>query len=142
VIVLDKIQNKLNELWAGVIDFYEFDILNHAITFNVTVIENGKEEKYSAKFKGVSSYHFYEDSEEQRINPLEPDEGDYLELTSIQFYENGVGDITTKSETEKWAEQYYSNSNFVLEIWNSMLFIEASNIILNNVEYKLKYPNN
>lgn len=137
MIILDKIQNKLNELWAGVIDFYEFDILNHAITFNVTVIENGKEEKYSIKFKGVSSYHFYEDSEEQRINPLEPDDGDYLELTSIQFYENGVGDITTKSETEKWAEQYYSNSNFVLEIWNSMLFIEASNIILNDIEYKV-----
>lgn len=137
MIILDKIQNKLNELWAGVIDFYEFDILNHAITFNVTVIENGKEEKYSIKFKGVSSYHFYEDSEEQRINPLEPDDGDYLELTSIQFYENGLGDITTKSETEKWAEQYYSNSNFVLEIWNSMLFIEASNIILNDIEYKV-----
>lgn len=142
MIILDKIQNKLNELWAGVIDFYKFDILNHAITFNVTVIENGKEEKYSIKFKGVSSYHFYEDSEEERINPLDPDDGDYLELTSIQFYENGVGDITTKSETEKWAEQYYSNSNFVLEIWNSMLFIEASNIILNDIEYKLKYPNN
>lgn len=142
MIILDKIQNKLNELWAGVIEFYKFDILNHVITFNVTVIENGKEEKYSIKFKGVSSYHFYEDSEEERINPLDPDDGDYLELTSIQFYENGVGDITTKSETEKWAEQYYSNSNFVLEIWNSMLFIEASNIILNDIEYKVKYPNN
>ena len=142
MIILDKIQNKLNELWAGVIDFYKFDILNHAITFNITVIENGKEEKYSIKFKGVSSYHFYEDSEEQRINPLEPDDGDYLELISIQFYENGVGDITTKSETEKWAEQYYSNSNFVLEIWNSMLFIEASNVILNDIEYKVEYPNN
>lgn len=142
MIVLDKIQNKLNELWAGVIDFYEFNILNHTITFNVTVVENGKEEKYDIKFKGVSSYHFYEDSEEQRINPQEPDDGDYLELTSIQYYENGVGNITTKSEAEKWAEQYYSNSNFVLEIWNSMLFIEASNIILNDVEYKVKYSNN
>ncbi|WP_423230465.1 YxiG family protein [Clostridium amylolyticum] len=68
------------------------------------------------KFKGVSSYHFYEDSEEQRINTIEPDDGDYLELTSIQFFKNGVGDITTKSKAEKWAEQYYSNANFVLEI--------------------------
>lgn len=65
-----------------------------------------------------------------------------MELTSIQFFKNGVGDITTKSKAEKWAEQYYSNANFVLEIWNSMLFIEASNIIINDVEYKVKYPNN
>lgn len=65
-----------------------------------------------------------------------------MELTSIQFFKNGVGDITTKSKAEKWAEQYYSNANFVLEIWNSMLFIEASNIIIDDVEYEVKYPNN
>jgi hypothetical protein len=142
VIILDKIENKLNELWASVIDFYEFNILNHTITFNVTVIENGKEAKYNIKFKGVSSYHFYEDNGEQRINPVEPDDGDYLELTSIQFYKNGIGNITTKSQVEQWAEQYYSNANFALEIWNSMLFIEASNVILDDVEYEVKYPNN
>lgn len=139
MIVLDKIQNKLNELWAGIIDFYKFDIFNHTITLDVTVIENGEEKKYNVKFKGVSAYHFYENSGEERINLLELDEGDYLELTSIQFYESGVGDIRIKSETEKWAEQYYSNSNFILEIWESILFIEASSIIINDVdEYNVK----
>ena len=139
---MNEIQNKLNEIWAGVIDFYEFNILKHTITFNITVIENGQKSKYCITFKGVSSYHFYENSEEQRLNPINPDEGDYLELTSIQFYKNGIGNITTKSEIEQWAEQYYSDANFVLEIWNSILFIEADNLILNNVEYKVKYPNN
>lgn len=139
---MNEIQNKLNELWAGVIDFYEFNILKHTITFNITVIENGEKAKYGVTFKGVSSYHFYEDSEEQRLNPINPDEGDYLELTSIQFYKNGIGNIATKSQIEQWAEQYYSDANFVLEIWNSMLFIEASNLILNDVEYEVKYQNN
>jgi hypothetical protein len=136
---MDEIQNKLNELWAGVIDFYKFDIFKHTITLDVTVIENGEERRYNVKFKDVSAYHFYENSGEERINPLELDEGDYLELTSIQFFENGVGDIRIKSKTEKWVEQYYSNANFVLEIWESMLFIEASSIIINDVdEYKVK----
>ena len=49
MIVLDKIQNKLNELWAGIIDFYKFDIFNHTITLDVTVIENGEEKKYNVK---------------------------------------------------------------------------------------------
>jgi hypothetical protein len=142
VIILNEFQNKLNEIWAGVIDFYEFNILKHTITFNITVIENGQKSKHFIVFKGVSSYHFYENSEEQRLNPVNPDEGDYLELTSIQFYKNGIGNITTKSQIEQWAEQYYSDANFVLEIWNSMLFIEASNLILNDVEYGVKYPNN
>lgn len=142
MIKLNEIQNKLNELWESSIDFYEFNILNHTITFNVTVIENGKESKYGVKFKGVSSYHFYEDSKEKRFNPLEPDDEDYLELTSIQFYKDGIGNITNKSQTEKWSEQYYSNANFSLEIWNSMLFIEASKIIIDGIEYEVKYPNN
>lgn len=139
MILLDKFQNKLNELWAGIIECYKFDILNHSITFYVTVIENGKEKKYSVKLKGVSSYHFYENSGEQRTNLLEPDEGDYLELTSIHLFENGVGDIRITSKNEKWAEQYYSNTNIVIEIWNSILFVEADSIILNDFdEYKIK----
>lgn len=141
MIILDEIQKKLNELWSSVIDYYEFNILKHIIIFNVTVIENGKKVKYSVTFKGVSAYHFYEDGGEQRLYPVEPDDGDYSELTSIQYYKNGIGNIKTESQIEQWAEKYYSNANFVLEIWNSMLFIEASNIILDDVEYEVKYPN-
>lgn len=139
MIILNEIQNILNELWAGVINFYKFDILKQTITFNITVNENEKKSKYDIIFNGVSSYHFYEDSEERRLHPLDPDEGYYLELTSIELYKNGIGNITTKSNLG-WTEQYYSNANFVLEIWNSILYIEASSIILNGVEYKVKLP--
>lgn len=139
--ILDEIQDKLNELWAGVIDSYEIDILKHLIKFNITVLENGERTSYCILFKGVSSYHFYEDSQEQRLNPIEPDEGDYSELTSINFIKNGIGNIKIEASTERWVEQYYSNANFILEIWNSMLFIEAKCIAINGVEYEVKYPN-
>ena len=141
MIIVDEIQDKLNELWAGVVDFYEIDILKHLIKFNITVLENGERTSYCILFKGVSSYHFYEDSQERRLNPIEPDEGDYSELTSINFIKNGIGNIKIEASTDRWVEQYYSNANFVLEIWNSMLFIEAKYITINGVEYEVKYPN-
>lgn len=134
----DEIQNELNALWAGVIKSYEFDILHHRISLNVVVIENGQNSNHHITFKGVSSYHFYHDSGERRLCYLEPDNDDYLELTSIQYFKNGIGNIYTESSSEKWAKKYYSNANFTLEIWNSMLFIESNKIILNDIEYDLR----
>ncbi|HDK7169787.1 TPA: hypothetical protein PTV44_003763 [Clostridium botulinum] len=34
-----KLQNKLNELWAGIIKVFEIDILNNTISFIIKVIE-------------------------------------------------------------------------------------------------------
>jgi hypothetical protein len=135
---MTEIQNRLNNLWSGILESYEFNILKHIIKFKITVIENEKKSKYLIIFNGVSSYHFYNNSKEERFNIIETDEEDYLELTSIQFYPNGIGNIRIKSSKERWIEQYYSNVNFVLEMWNSMLFIEANSIVLNDVEYQIK----
>lgn len=134
-----EIQNRLNELWSGIIESYEFNILEHIIKFKVTVIENEKKSKYLIIFKGVSSYHFYNNRKEERFNVIEPEAEDYIELTSIQFYPNGIGNIRIKSSKERWIEQYYSNVNFVLEIWSSMLLIEANTITFNNVEYEINH---
>lgn len=135
---MTEIQNRLDNLWSGIIESYEFNILKHIIKFKITVIENEKKSKYLIIFNEVSSYHFYNNSEEDRFNIIEQDEEDYLELTSIQFYPNGIGNIKIKSSKELWIEQYYSNVNFVLEMWNSMLFIEANSIVLNDIEYQIK----
>ena len=42
MIILNEIQNKLNELWAGVIDFYEFNNLKQTITFNIPLMRMRK----------------------------------------------------------------------------------------------------
>lgn len=134
----NKLQNKLNELWAGIIELLEFDILKNTISFIIKVIEYGEEKKYNVIFNGVSSYYFVHDSGEKRYNLFDPEEGEYLELTSIYYYEN-VLDIKIESLTEKWAKQYSSNANFVLEIWSSMLFIEAKNVIINKKIFEVEY---
>lgn len=133
-----ELQNKLNELWGGVIEFFEVDILNNSISLSIKVIDNGQENKYNLVFNRVSSYYFVHDSGEQRYNLFDPEEGDYLELTSIDYYKGGLN-IKLESLTEDWVKQYYSNPNFVLEIWSSMLFIEAKSVIINGRIFEVGY---
>lgn len=133
-----ELQKKLNELWAGIIEYFQINILKNTISFSIEVIENGQKNKYNLIFNRVSSYYFVHDSGEQRYNILDPEEGDYLELTSIDYYKDGL-DIKMKSLTEEWAKQYYSNANFVLEIWNSMLFIEAKSVAINEKIFEVGY---
>ncbi|WP_315077929.1 hypothetical protein [uncultured Clostridium sp.] len=133
-----ELQNKLNELWAGVIELFQINILKNTISFIIKVIEDGQEHKYNVVFNGVSSYYFVHDSGESRYNLFDPEDDDYLELTSIDYYKNGL-DIKMKSFTEEWAKQYYSNTNFVLEIWSSILFIEAKSVTINKETFEVGY---
>lgn len=131
-------QMNLDRLWAGVIQHLNFDILQHTITFHIQTIDNDDVDHFILTFKGVSSYYFVEDSEEKRLHPIDPDEDAYLELTSIDYYENGVGQISIQSSSENnWVNNYFSSANFVLELWNSMLFIEAQIVTINDETFKV-----
>ncbi|MNS86553.1 hypothetical protein D3C72_1204610 [compost metagenome] len=69
------------------------------------------------------------------------EEGDYLELTSIDFT-TGVGSITFDTLAPNWLKNYSSSPNFVLEIWSSFLFIEAQKLTINDIEYEVEVPLN
>jgi hypothetical protein len=131
-----ELQEQLNSLWAGVVEQLQFDILNHKITFHIKV-NNGIVQKSELIFKEVSAYYFIENSGDERLNLIEPDDGDYLELTSIDYYENGVGLVSIQSSSIDWVEQYYSSANFVLELWSSMLLIEAKSVTINGKAFNV-----
>ena len=83
----DRLSDLLNELWAAVIERYEFDILKNTISFELKTIDNGYENKYKMVFEGVTAWYFVENTGEERLNTkANVEEDDYLELTSIDFY--------------------------------------------------------
>ncbi|MNI70865.1 hypothetical protein D3C73_1267020 [compost metagenome] len=88
---------------------------------------------YEVIFHEVSAHYFIRKNGEDRMNNFQVEEGDYLELTSIDYFDTGIGDITIKSKGDNWVNQYFSSANFVLEIWSSLLFIEAKKISINGV---------
>lgn len=134
----DSLNNLLNEMWAAIIEKYEFDLLKSTISFDLKTIDNGIETKYKMVFEGVSAWYFIENSGDLRFNTTDSfDDQDYLELTSIDFYRMGVGQIKPSSKEESWVNEYCSNPNIALEIWNALLLIEAKRIIINGSKYNL-----
>lgn len=130
----------LNDLWANVINEINIDVFNHRIVFNTRAIDKEKVTNYKLSFEQVSSFYFVENIGEERFNLLEWDKNCYLELTSIAYHPKGIGLISIKSKTEAWVKQYISNANFSIEIWNSMLFVETKQVVINDKVFDVDYP--
>ncbi|WP_156505862.1 YxiG family protein [Bacillus sp. SJS] len=128
-----KLDALLNELTAGIIEKIDFSVPDNEISLKVKVIENKKETLFTVNITKVSSYIYIQDSGDRRFEMVKPD---YLELTSIDYYEKGLGDINIDSE-EIWVKQYNSNANIAIEIWDSVLLIEAGMISINHENFKL-----
>lgn len=137
---MEQLKAYIDDLWANVIVEMNIDVYNHRITFITKAIDDGTITNNHLMFEEVSSFYFVESTGEGRFNLLEPEEDSYLELTSIEYYPNGVGVISVKSKTEEWVKQYISNSNFTIEIWSSMLFVEAKRIVINGKTFDVGYP--
>lgn len=132
---MKDLQLKLKQLWAGKIKKLDFDLLNGKITLSVEVIEDGKVNDFEVDFIDVSAHYYLKNNGSSRFSFYEVDDGDYLELTSVDYYASGIGDIVINSLTDAWVREYYSKANFVLEIWSAILLIEAKAIEINNVTY-------
>lgn len=137
---MKQIKECLNDLWANVIDDINIDVYNHRIVFTTRANDIGIVKNYKLTFEQVSSFYFLENAGEDRYNQFEPEEDDYLELTSINYHPQGVGLISINSKTDDWVKQYISNANFSLEIWSSMLFVEAKRVLINDKGFDVGYP--
>lgn len=128
---MELLKNELNSLWAGLIEKFEVDMLKNTIFLNIKILDNNVETHFDLTFNDVSAHYFVKNNGLNRFEHFGTDEGDYLEITSIEYLEPKSVEININSSSNKWAEEYYSSANFVLEIWSSMLFIEARSVTLN-----------
>jgi hypothetical protein len=138
---MSVIQKNLDDLSASIITDYTVDILRHLIKFDLKVVENGEKKDFVLKFLGVSSFYFVADSGNRRLNLIDPDEGDYMEISTITYFEFGVGKLNITSKSETWVKQYNSSANFALELWSSLLLIEANSVVINGKRFNVDYPN-
>jgi hypothetical protein len=134
-----KIQNLLNGLWYGKITNASFNLLLRHIDFSISVSDNALQKQHNLKFEGVSSYYFINNMKQSRFDIFPYEEGDYLELTSISYKDKGIGNFRSVSN-EEWLRVWYSNANFVIEIWSSILFIEANKVVIDDEVFEVKYP--
>ena len=133
-----ELQECLNQMWATIIEKLEFNIIEHTITLQLKAIDNGIENQVFVVFGDVTAYYFINNTGEQRDTLTLYEEDDYLELTSIYYYGDGIGNIEINSSPDLLLEKYFSSANFVLEIWSAMLFIEAKTFYFDGNVFKVK----
>lgn len=141
--MINSLNHELNLLGESKIKEDKFDVLRKTISFQLSswIFENGvevKEIEHDLIFREVSAFLYVKDTPEYKFNFTEYEEGDFLTLESIGYYENGIGDILIKSDVESWANQYSANANFGIEIGTSMLLIEAGIVEINGKTYHTK----
>lgn len=142
----NKLQTSLYYLWGGIVKKYHIDLFNSEIRFEGDVIDQQKDESFTLSFKGVTSVYYLnkvyrEFLTKNKITDDAHDEDDdfLLELTSIDYYPEGIGSINISSK-EDWSKEYGSAANFALEFSLTILLIEAQIIEINGECFSTKLP--
>ncbi|MDQ8765938.1 YxiG family protein [Streptococcus ruminantium] len=130
------LQEYFEEVIESRINSYRWDMLNNTLFISLILLENGVTSEYQLEFRNVSCLYFANDTSKNRTIVVSPDEGDYLELTSIHLLTDET-DINLYSETDKWLCQFNGKGNIVLEIWNKLLVIECSQVLVDGKIYNL-----
>lgn len=134
------VQSFLNTLWGTVISNIEMDLLSNTLIIEIEHHNGDKIESHSLRFIDVSSYYYVKEEIARRFNFYDREEEvEYLQLSSISYHSEGLNEIHVSLQNEEdWANQYYTKFNIVLEIWESVIFIEARKIEFNTQNFKLK----
>jgi hypothetical protein len=134
-----ELQGALNDLWGGIIRNFEFDLYQSTIKMDIVTIEETTKNEYLLLFKDVTALYFSNPLlknallNKDVIDEEEEEEGFYFELPSISF-ENNELEMNLKVNDD-WFRQYKSQLNFVIEVGDSALLIEADQIVINGHVY-------
>ncbi|WNQ12229.1 hypothetical protein MJA45_04035 [Paenibacillus aurantius] len=126
---MSKIQEKLDILWGTTVKEFNIDHKNHRIDLKTVAIDNGVETNYEVVFEDVISYCWVNDSGNGRLST---EEWNYVDLTAVHHI--AEASITLKGN---YIDQYVGLPNILLEMWNSILLIEAKRLKVNNDNIQL-----
>ncbi|PEJ12352.1 hypothetical protein COL48_04905 [Bacillus toyonensis] len=134
-----NIQSILDDLWGATILETHIDLLNDNIKFTLQVIDNGVIKDYKLVLIEVSSFYYVKDDEKRRFAFYDREKVDYLELTTIYYEDPNLSEVKLSLQNEKeWSSKYSTGVNIIIEIWDSILLVEAKQFSLNGKEINLK----
>lgn len=132
-----ELSNILSTLEGAIIEKFVIDLITHQVIINTNTVINGTEEKHSLIFDGVSAYYYVGNSGEWRFNPTTRD---HIEITDILFVGDREIKIKQMNTKQKNKPEYSTYANFWLDIWESVLMIEAKQITIDGRGFEVGYP--
>ncbi|WJE55379.1 hypothetical protein QRE66_27465 (plasmid) [Bacillus cereus] len=134
-----EIQSILDDLWGAKILDTHMDLLNDNINFTLQVIDDGVTKDFKIVFMDVSAFYYVKDDENLRFEFYDREKVDFLELTTIYYQDPNLSEVKFNLQNEKkWSSQYSTGVNIIMEIWDSILLVEARRLSLNGEVIHLK----
>ena len=134
-----QIRKLLYALWGGIILDFNYDLLSHQIRCNVNTYEDDKTTFYRIIIDEISSIIFHDTHTDGLISPSNTEIGyvwDMLELTEFEYYPEFERqlDFPSKDGSKVAPKGVY---NLVLEIWDTIIYIHAKHLKINDQEFTL-----
>lgn len=134
-----EVQSILDDLWGAKILDTQLDILNDNMKFKLQVIDDGAIKEFKLEFIDVSSFYYVKDDENLRFEFYNREKVDFLELTTIYYQDSNLSKVKLDlPDEEEWSSKYSTGINIVMEIWDSILLVEARQFSLNEQLINLK----
>ncbi|PEK59402.1 hypothetical protein COM55_12585 [Bacillus pseudomycoides] len=134
-----EIQSILDDLWGAKILDTHMDLLNDNINFTLQVIDDGVTKDFKIVFMDVSAFYYVKDDENLRFEFYDREKVNFLELTTIYYQDPNLSEVKFNLQNEKkWSSQYSTGINIIMEIWDSILLVEARRLSLNGEVIHLK----
>lgn len=126
--------NKLLEpLWSTIIEQFDVNMKDHSIKLIINSCENKVETSYTVIFDDVAAYSWINGSFEQGKDRYDSEKWNFIDLTSLIYTTNAKISVIANFNENK----FFSTPNFMIEIWNSILLIEAGKLTINGITYVL-----
>ena len=122
--------NIFSLFWGAQIEVLKFDIKHQTIYLKIKRNFNGDDEWFDVMFEKVVSFSWVNSVGEFRN---QHSDWEYMDLTSF----DSVIDSSIKYIGDKFISKYESYPNICIEIWDSILLIEAMIINVNDQKYSL-----
>ncbi len=129
----NDIDNLIGHFEGYIIEKIDFDYFLHKISINIkTDSGDGVYEQHFMIFEDVSAYFYEYDVFERRLNVQQ---WKVAEISEIHYYSNPEDMISFLCRKPGFP-LYQAFVNFYIEIWNSVLLIEAKTINIDGIQYK------
>jgi len=132
----NEIQSALLKLWSSGLEKIDMDI--HGLQLSIDLITGSPKDMaktpHRVVFEGVSAFFFSNGEGEDRFTT---EKRNWVEMTELDYYGRDRGDQMHLSYyfDKPNTPGYSANPNFYLEMWGSILVVEAKEVIIDGIRY-------
>ena len=127
---MESIISVLNAIHCSAINKINIDLLKKEVTFDLSLVDNGKVSNHELKFINCISFLWLE-KDNHVHESYDFSKYDYYELTSVN-----LRSISATSD-DIWLKQYPMEYNVAVEIWETALLINAGELLIDQQHFPI-----